>query len=268
MDELWPYIVLMSPLLAGLAVSQSMERAAPWRRAPNADAFGWLQVAVLFLAGVLLARILLPITQTAAALWAGDAGFGLLHMIDAPLWVSILAALIVLDFWDFVRHWALHRWSALWRIHRLHHAPTHIDVSVAFRFHPFEAVVTAVGSLAVVALIGAPPETIILHLVIGAAVNLWGHANFRWPEPLLRRVAYVFITPDLHRVHHGVSPDQMGANFGFVLSVWDRMFGTLATPRAEDRIAETLEFGLGDGGRLSFAKLADLFVDPFRSAKD
>jgi len=264
MDQFKSYLIIMAPLLAGIAVAQTLERFGPWKKEPNADALKWLQAALLYLTGILLAHGVLPISQTAASLWARDGGFGVLNQFDTPLWAGVLIALVAGDLWDYARHRALHRWSALWRIHRLHHSPTHIDVSAAFRFHPIEALITAFGHLAVAVALGAPPEAFVIRIVISVVVNFWGHANVRWPNGLQRRLSAVIITPNLHRLHHGAQAGQMGSNFGFILSVWDRAFGTLSTPSKDCREFHDLEFGLGDASRLSFDATTELFIDPLR----
>ena len=264
MQGFWSYAAILAPLVIGVGIAQTLERFAAWRPGPNADGLGWLQVALLYAGCVILSRGVLPITQTGASLWAADAGFGLFHAVEAPLWLTLLVTILCIDLWDYARHWALHRWGPLWRLHRVHHSATHIDVSVAFRFHPFEALLGTAGHVAIVLLLGGPAEAIVVQFALAVVSNYWTHGNFATPQPIERWSSYLLVTPGLHRIHHDVAPGHMGANFGVLFSFWDRMFGTLVTPRSLPGGMATLEFGLGDGGRMRFDSIVDLFVDPFR----
>ncbi|MEQ9361628.1 MAG: sterol desaturase family protein, partial [Rhodospirillales bacterium] len=94
------------------------------------------------------------------------------------------------------------------------------------------------------------------------ATSIFNHANLRLPlglDAVLRRVV---VTPDMHRVHHSVHRDETDSNFGFNLSVWDRLFGTYrAQPRDGHDAMAIGQPGFRDPARLG---LADLLVQPFR----
>jgi len=86
---------------------------------------------------------------------------------------------------------------------------------------------------AVIAALGVPPVAVVLFEVLLNATSMFNHSNVRIPpalEPVLR---WLVVTPDMHRVHHSIERDETNSNFGFNLSIWDRLFGTYrAQPRA------------------------------------
>ncbi|RMD79405.1 MAG: sterol desaturase family protein, partial [Gammaproteobacteria bacterium] len=66
-----------------------------------------------------------------------------------------------------------------------------------------------------------------------SATSLFNHSNWALPEGVDRVLRWVVVTPDMHRVHHSVAPDEANSNFGFNLPWWDRLLGTYrAQPRA------------------------------------
>ncbi len=258
------YFWIFAPLLLSVAVALSAERMWPWRPGVRADSLGWLQVALLHVGGVILVSLAVPISQIAASAWAREVGFGLFNWIEAPLWLAIVATIAAIDLVDYIRHWAHHRYRLLWRAHRLHHSSTRMEVSVGFRFHPFEAWLGAVGHGCAMALLGGPVETVPFYIAISLFQNIWEHANVYTPPSVLRLARLALITPDLHRVHHSAIPAQGMTNYGAIFSIWDRAFGTLLPLEQAVPNEDALAFGLGDGNTLQFETTGDLFVDPFR----
>jgi sterol desaturase/sphingolipid hydroxylase (fatty acid hydroxylase superfamily) len=111
-------------------------------------------------------------------------------------------------------------------MHAVHHSDRDLDVTTALRFHPFELIVSTFYKSAIVALLGVP-------LVVALAFELWlnanalfNHSNIRLPKNLDRMLRIFFVTPDMHLVHHSVIVAEQKTNFGFALSIWDRLFGT------------------------------------------
>ena len=80
--------------------------------------------------------------------------------------------------------------------------------------------------------LGPTVGAVVLFEVILNGCAVFNHANFRVPALLDRGLRLVVVTPDMHRVHHSILPREHHSNFGFNLSVWDRLFGTY-TPQPE-----------------------------------
>jgi sterol desaturase/sphingolipid hydroxylase (fatty acid hydroxylase superfamily) len=135
-------------------------------------------------------------------------------------------AFVVLDFAVWLQHFAMHRFPFFWRMHAVHHSDRDLDVTTALRFHPFELIASTFYKSAMVALLGVP-------LAVALAFELWlnanalfNHSNIRLPKNLDRMLRIFFVTPDMHLVHHSVIVAEQKTNFGFALSIWDRLFGT------------------------------------------
>jgi sterol desaturase/sphingolipid hydroxylase (fatty acid hydroxylase superfamily) len=181
----------------------------------------------------LMAMLVVPIAAIAAAFYAERNGIGLLNQVAWPAWVELVAALLVLDLAIWVQHWASHKIPLFWRLHQVHHADRDIDVTTAVRFHPVEIGLSMVWKIAVVMVLGAPPLAVFLFEVILNACAMFNHANIALPLGLDRILRLFVVTPDMHRVHHSVLRREHDTNYGFNLSIWDRLFRTYtAQPEA------------------------------------
>lgn len=181
----------------------------------------------------LMAQAAVPIAAVAAALYAEAHGIGLFNALALPAWVEIVAAIVVLDFAIWFQHWAAHQVPVLWRLHQMHHADRDIDVTTAIRFHPIEIALSMVWKIAVVLALGAAPLAVLLFEIILNGCAMFNHANVRLPARLDRALRVVLVTPDMHRVHHSTIAREHNSNYGFNLSIWDRLFGTYtAEPEA------------------------------------
>ena len=127
----------------------------------------------------------------------------------------------------------MHRVPLLWRMHSVHHSDRDLDATTALRFHPFELIVSTVYKSMLVALLGVP-------VLIALAFELWlnanalfNHSNIRLPKRVDRWIRNILVTPDMHLVHHSVVIDEQQHNYGFALTLWDRLFGTYAFESAK-----------------------------------
>jgi sterol desaturase/sphingolipid hydroxylase (fatty acid hydroxylase superfamily) len=174
----------------------------------------------------LFAPTLAPLTAVAAALWAEAAQVGLLPMLGLRGWFAGAVAIIVLDFAIWLQHVISHKVPVLWALHQIHHADPDIDVTTAVRFHPVEIVLSMVYKMACVVALGVPPVAVVVFEIILNAGAMFNHANVALPTWLDRALRVLIVTPDMHRVHHSVRRQEHDSNFGFNLSVWDRLAGT------------------------------------------
>lgn len=155
----------------------------------------------------------------------------------ALVWVWIVW-LSVLDLASYVLHRCLHSVPLLFRIHCAHHSDDDVDLTTAFRRHPIEFVFNASLMFLVGVAIGAPIEVSGTYGILAVVLQIWHHGNVALPGRMERFLATIFVTPALHRSHHALDMQIANGNFGTVLSIWDRIFGTL---RAD---AEPREFGV------------------------
>ena len=168
----------------------------------------------------------LPLLAVGAAIDAGNMGWGLFNTIGLPNWIEVILAILILDFAIWAQHLVTHKVPILWRLHRVHHADRDIDVTTAIRFHPVEIALSMLLKIGLVYLIGPSALAIILFEIILNGTAMFNHANLRLPQTLDHVVRLVLVTPDMHRVHHSVDRNEHDSNYGFALSIWDRLFGT------------------------------------------
>jgi sterol desaturase/sphingolipid hydroxylase (fatty acid hydroxylase superfamily) len=167
--------------------------------------------------------VMLPVSFAA---FAQSRGLGIFNHLDIPAWAAWIATLVIFDFIIYIQHLLFHFAPTLWRLHQVHHSDLDIDVTTAVRFHPFEIILSLFIKLTTVAAFGFPPGAVLLFEVLLNAVSLFNHANIYIPILIDKIIRLLIVTPDMHRVHHSVIMDESNTNFGFNLSVWDRIFGT------------------------------------------
>ncbi|WP_431858933.1 sterol desaturase family protein [Azospirillum sp.] len=249
-------------IFLGLFVIAALLEAA-WPKRPLTVAKGrrWAVNLGLVVVDVAVQRLTVGALAVAAAAWAQEQGVGLFNVLDAPGWVGAVAAFLVLDFAVYLQHVLSHRLPLLWRLHRVHHADLDIDVSSGLRFHPVEILLSLAWKAAVVVALGADPWVVVAFEAVLNGSSLFTHANLRLPERLDAALRRLVCTPDMHRVHHSVERAETDTNYGFFLSVWDRLCGTYhAAPPAAGHEAAPL----GLPGWRDQLGLAHLLAMPFR----
>ena len=146
---------------------------------------------------------------------------------------------IFLDFGEYVYHRIMHRVKRLWMFHIVHHSDLVVDVSTTLREHPGENFIRLSFTLLWVFISGAAFWMLMLRQIIQAFTTLFAHMNYRLPEKADSIIGLIFITPNLHQVHHHYKQPYTDCNYGDVLSIWDRLFGTF-----KKLPAESLVFGV------------------------
>lgn len=186
----------------------------------------WLSHGALTVINSVTLRLIFPAAAVGAALYAEESGLGLFHILDAPLLVAFILSFLILDFAVWLEHWASHKLPILWRIHKMHHADVDLDVTSALRFHPLEIILSMVWKAAIVVALGAPAFAVLLFEVVLNGMAMFNHSNVKMPLWLDRVVRQVFVTPDMHRIHHSVHNEETDSNYGFNFAFWDRLFNT------------------------------------------
>lgn len=226
-------VLRLSAFIAVLTLMAVWEALAPRRVRPIPRARRWPANIGIVVLNTALVRLLLPTAAVGVALSAQAHGWGLFSHYALPSWAAIVGGVVLLDFIIYLQHVMFHAVPVLWRLHRMHHADLDIDVTTGARFHPIEIVLSMLIKFAAIAALGVTPAAVVLFEVVLNATSMFNHANARIPlavEPVLR---WLIVTPDMHRVHHSITREETDSNFGFNVSLWDRLFGTYrAQPRA------------------------------------
>jgi sterol desaturase/sphingolipid hydroxylase (fatty acid hydroxylase superfamily) len=141
-------------------------------------------------------------------------------------WVQLIFTFIFLDFFEYVYHIIMHKIKRLWMFHLVHHCDRIVDTSTVLREHPGETFFRLSLTTFWVFLLGASFWAVLFRQFIQIASNVFVHSNFKLSKRVDRIVGFVFITPTIHRIHHHFKQPYTDNNYGDVLSVWDRIFGT------------------------------------------
>ena len=218
----------------GVLVAMALwELAAPRRRREIPRVIRWTNNLGLVVIDTIVLRLSFPILAVGLAVIPQDSGWGLFNIIDAPGWVAVVVSIVVLDLVIYLQHVMFHAVPALWRLHRMHHADLEFDVTTGLRFHPVEILLSMGIKLAVVAALGPPAVAVLIFEVLLNATAMFNHSNIRLPMLVDRFLRLIVVTPDMHRVHHSIIPEETNSNFGFNLPWWDRLLGTYkAQPKA------------------------------------
>jgi sterol desaturase/sphingolipid hydroxylase (fatty acid hydroxylase superfamily) len=218
----------------GVLVAMALwELAAPRRRQEIPRVIRWTNNLGLVVIDTIVLRLSFPILAVGLAVIAQDRGWGLFNIVEVPGWVAVLVSIAVLDLAIYLQHVMFHAVPALWRLHRMHHADLEFDVTTGLRFHPVEILLSMGIKLAMVMVLGPPAVAVLIFEVLLNATAMFNHSNVRLPAFADRVLRLFVVTPDMHRVHHSIRPEETNSNFGFNLPWWDRLLGTYtAQPKA------------------------------------
>ncbi|GEA13115.1 sterol desaturase family protein [Alteromonas sp. KUL49] len=208
------------------AVMGLLELWLPARNAPVNKRYRWTGNWLIMVSGALVARVLLPFGLVGVSMWAEANQIGLLHVIELPSWIGIVLCILALDLAIYWQHRLFHQVPLLWRIHHMHHADSHVDTTTGLRFHPIEIALSLVYKGILILLFGAPAVAVVLFEMLLNGFALFNHANIRLAPRWESMVSKVWITQHLHRIHHSQVMAESNANFGFSISIWDRIFGS------------------------------------------
>ncbi|MEK7261614.1 MAG: sterol desaturase family protein, partial [Pseudomonadota bacterium] len=209
-----------------LTIMALWEILAPRRALTTSKSWRWISnLGIVFLNSLLL-RLLFPVAAVGLAAYATGHGWGLFNQFQAPFWVAVIASVVALDLAIYLQHVMFHAVPAFWRLHRMHHADLDFDVTTGARFHPIEIILSMLIKFAVIAVLGPPVVAVIVFEVLLNATAMFNHSNVRIPQPVDSFIRRLIVTPDMHRVHHSIEDHETNSNFGFNLSIWDRLFGT------------------------------------------
>ena len=181
--------------------------------------------------------------------------------LGVPMAIQIVAGIVVLDFSaGYLAHRALHLFPILWRFHRVHHSDEFVDATTTYRTHPVETVWRFLFVIIPVWTLGIPAQAVVIQRLVSAANGILEHANIRLWAPLDRVASLVWVTPNVHKIHHSRRLAETNSNYGNVLTIYDRMLGTF-TP--SDR-AKSVVYGLDEVDPAQSASFRGLVSLPFQ----
>ena len=203
------------------------ERRRPLRKRVEPDFKHSVRNLIIAFIGV-LAMLLFeaPLIQPLARLVEAR-HWGLLGLVDLPVWLEAAIALVLMDYTFYLWHLLMHRVPLLWRFHAVHHVDLDLDVTTALRFHFGELLVSIPWRAAQVLVIGLNPLTFAIWQLFFALCVMFHHANLRLPLPWERRINRILVTPRMHGIHHSNVQEETDSNWSSGLTIWDWVHGTL-----------------------------------------
>ena len=233
--ESYSYWVLFVVTFLGVAVWESFR---PKRQLSAPPERRWGKHALVLTVSTLISVGLYRVSPIVVAIYFAGSRYGLLNKPWLPFAVRCILAVLLLDLVKYATHRSFHSRSLLWRVHQVHHSDPDFDVSTAARVHPIEVILTQGAYFVVIAMFAPPVAGVLAAELLSAFQSFFGHANASlpvWAEKPLRRV---FVTPDMHRIHHSEEAVEQCRNYGDIFPWWDRLFQSyLAAPAAgQDRM--------------------------------
>jgi len=240
-------IIRFGIFLGLFALFAILEVLMPRRERSQPRSARWVtnwSITVLNTVTLRLMAVVVPLLAVGAALDASTQGWGVFNNLSWAAWIEVIIAILILDLAIWAQHLITHKIPILWRLHRVHHADVDMDVTTAIRFHPVEIALSMALKIGLVYLLGPAAVAVILFEVLLNGTALFNHANIRLPLGFDAALRRVLVTPDMHRVHHSIHRNEHDSNYGFALSIWDRLFGTyIAQPAAgHDQMQVGLEW--------------------------
>jgi sterol desaturase/sphingolipid hydroxylase (fatty acid hydroxylase superfamily) len=180
----------------------------------------------------------------------------------APLWLQVIVTFFVMDFFLYWYHRGQHSFDFWWRFHKIHHAPTEMTTLVAGRMHLVEWMVKqCLGPGLLIYFIGATTDAYIYGYVLPVLIfDSLAHANLDFPTKKWAWLNHIFMLPNTHAIHHTYDLDRK--NYGVMLMVWDKLFGTYSVPG--DKRPEV--FGIANDDTFTLGVWAQ-HLRPFQSAR-
>jgi len=251
----------ISMILAVMAVGALLEVVipmfvdAPWRRGRRAA--NLMFTALSFASNWALASI----SAIAALSWRPA---GLMAQWGWPTWLATLSGIVAVDFSiGYLSHRTMHAWPPMWRFHQIHHNDPFVDVTTTYRTHPVETAWRFLFGIVPIWILGVPAQAVVIQRLMQATNGIIEHANIRlWP-PLDRVLSLVFVTPNVHKMHHSRKVDETNSNYANLTTLYDRLLGTY-TPA--DRAASVV-YGLDDTDPRVVGSFPGLLAMPFRQVE-
>jgi sterol desaturase/sphingolipid hydroxylase (fatty acid hydroxylase superfamily) len=259
-------IIRLSFFFGILVLMGLWESFAPRRSLTVSKKTRWVANLGMVTIDSIALRLLLPTTAVSLALTIENSGWGILNHARLPYWIVIIIGVVGLDFVIYLQHAIFHFIPVFWRLHRVHHTDLDFDVTTGVRFHPIEIFLSMGIKMAAITFIGVPALAVVIFEVLLNATSMFNHGNVRLPLALDRKLRLLFVTPEMHRVHHSVVIKEYNSNFGFNLPWWDRLLGTYRAQPAAGHEGMTIGLALiRDPQKLTLPRL---FIQPFIAAPD
>jgi sterol desaturase/sphingolipid hydroxylase (fatty acid hydroxylase superfamily) len=256
-------VVRQIAFLLAVSLVGCWEVLAPRRPQSVSKLLRWANNWLISILNSAMLSLVFPVLAVGVALLAAENNWGLLNALKLPVLISIPLFIVLFDLAIYWQHRLYHRVPLLWRLHRMHHSDPEFDVSTGIRFHPLSIILSMLIKMLLIVALGPPPVAVLLAEIILNVTAMFNHGNIYLPPKVDAVLRLFLVTPDMHRVHHSVSPEETNTNFGFNFPWWDRLFNTY---RAQPRETHaTMKIGIHGFRNAKEQSLHRLLLQPLKN---
>jgi sterol desaturase/sphingolipid hydroxylase (fatty acid hydroxylase superfamily) len=210
----------------------------------------------------LLFAFVLTSAVTVAAMYLPLAHAGLMATAGLPAVARFVVGIVALDFaYGYAAHWSMHASPTLWKYHRVHHSDPFVDVTTSYRTHPVESAWRHLWLFVTVWGLGVPAAALVAFRMLSAVNGIFEHANVRVAPALDAALSRVWVTPNVHKVHHSRDQAETNSNYGNLFTLHDRLFGTFLPAER----ALSVRYGLDDVHPAEIRSIGALLAMPWQS---
>ena len=252
-------------LVGGLFLFLTLEFGIPFFKSPY-NKLNHAKINITFTLITLIINLFGAIGILKAVDFVSVHNFGLLNIIEIPLWLYVLIGIVLIDFigaW-FV-HWIQHKVRWMWKFHIIHHSDPNVDVTSGLRHHPGENIFRLLFTILAILIFGANFGLVMIYQTISAFFAHFSHANIRISTKIEYFLSYIFVTPAFHRIHHHYKQPQTDSNYGNIFSFWDYIFQTKKDFKNSNNIRYGVDTHMKKEEISSFINLLTIPFQPYRS---
>ena len=247
-------------VIAVMAVAAMVEAVLPLIPRPKTLP-GRRRVNLMMTVQTLLFAFLLTSAVGVAAVYLPLASPGPMAALGLSPFVQLMLGVFAVDFaYGYVAHRSMHAWPALWKYHRVHHSDAFVDVTTSYRTHPVEIAWRHLWMLVAVWGLGVPASAVVIFRVLSAVNGILEHANIRVRPALDAALSLIWVTPNMHKVHHSRDQVETDSNYGNIFALHDRVLGTFVPTER----AFSVRYGLDDVDPRETRTFAALMTMPWR----
>ena len=255
------YLGSVAVVLSVMAAVALLEAAVPLFARPTTSPGRWKTNVAMTIQTLLFAWVLTSAVAL-AAVYLPFASPGLMTLAGLPVAAQLLLGVVAADFADgYVAHRSMHAWPALWRYHRVHHSDAFVDVTTSYRTHPVETAWRHLWLFGTVWVLGIPAVAVAAFRVLSAVNAILEHANVRVRPALDAALSRLWVTPNMHKVHHSRDRVETDANYGNLFALHDRVLGTFVPTER----ASSVKYGLDDVDPADVRSVVALLAMPWRT---
>ena len=190
-----------------------------------------------------------------------EINIGFIHLFDFPILIEIIVCLLLLDLVGaYLVHFVEHKVPWMWKFHVVHHSDINVDVTTGLRHHPGETVFRILFTILGIYVSGASIGIVMLYQSISVLFAHITHANIGLPRSIDNVLSFIFVTPNMHKIHHHFQLPLTDSNYGNIFSVWDRLFGTYSNVEDQKSIVYGIDTHMN---KKASSSLKNLLMMPF-----